>query len=121
MSGVPARAGIARGMRPGREKRPKGGRRVEVPQIRGREEPYRSPLWSQGANTREVLKRVSVELYAGGSPRDMVDGLAKAVGQFGLSKSAIRELTATRSQEYAAFRTRDLSGYAVAYLLLEAV
>ena len=46
--------------------------RVEVPQIRGREEPYRSELWSQGAKTSDVLKRLIVEMYVGGmSQRDI--------------------------------------------------
>ncbi len=35
---------------------------VQVPQGRGREEPYRSQLWGQGASTREGLKRLSVEM-----------------------------------------------------------
>jgi hypothetical protein len=46
--------------------------RVQVPQIRGRDEPYRSQLWSQVAKTSDVLKRVIVEMYAGGlSQRDI--------------------------------------------------
>jgi hypothetical protein len=49
--------------------------RVEVPQIRGREEPSRSPLWSQVATTSDVRKRLIVEMYAGGlSQRDMEFG-----------------------------------------------
>jgi putative transposase len=120
------RRASARGERNGNEngtlKTAEGGMRVEVPQIRGREEPYRSPLWSQVANPSDGLKRLLVERYAGGlSQRDIECGLAKAVGQFGLSKSAVSELTDPLSPEYEAFRTRDLSGYAVAYLFLDAV
>ena len=45
--------------------------RVKLPQIRGREEPYRSPLWRQVATTSDVLKRLIVEMYGGGmSQRD---------------------------------------------------
>jgi transposase-like protein len=36
--------------------------RVQGPQIRGRQEPYRSSLWSQRAKTSEVLKHLSVEM-----------------------------------------------------------
>jgi len=43
------------------------------------------------------------------------------VGQFVLSKSAVSDLTATLTQEYEAVRTRDLSGYEVAYLFIDAV
>ena len=48
---------------------------MEAPQIRGREEPYRSPLWRQVAKTSDVLKRLIVEMYAGGlSQRDIEFG-----------------------------------------------
>jgi transposase-like protein len=95
---------------------------VQVPQIRGREEPYRSQLWSNVASTSDVLKRLIVEMYVGGmSQRDIEYGLEKALGQFVLSKSTVSELTDTLTQEYEAFRTRDLSGYEVAYLFIDAV
>jgi transposase-like protein len=88
---------------------------VQVPQIRGREEPYRSQLWSNVASTSDVLKRLIVEMDVGGrSQRDIEYGLEKALGQFVLSKSTVSELTDTLTQEYEAFRTRDLSGYEVA-------
>jgi hypothetical protein len=35
---------------------------VQVAQIRGRDDPYRSELWSQVAKTSEVLKRLIVEM-----------------------------------------------------------
>lgn len=84
---------------------------VQGPQVGGREEPYRSQLWSQGASPSEGLKRWIVERYAGGmSQRAIEYGLAKAVGQFGLSKSTVSELTDSWKQEYEGFRTRDLRG-----------
>lgn len=96
--------------------------RLKVPQIRGRSAPTRSHLWDEWANTSESLKRLIVEMYAGGlSQRDLEDSLEKALGQFLLSKSAVRELTDTLTQEYEAFRTRDLSGDEVASLFLDAV
>jgi putative transposase len=61
-------------------------------------------------------------MYAGGLwQRDIEYSLEKALGQFVRSKSTVSELTDTLSQEYEAFRTRDLSGYEVAYLFMEAV
>jgi transposase-like protein len=114
--------GYRNGYEAGTLKTAEGVLRVEVPQIRGREEPYRSELWSQVAKTSDVLKRLIVEMYAGGlSQRDIEYGLEKALGQFVLSKSAVSELTDTLTQEYEAFRTRDLSGYEVAYLFMDAV
>ena len=74
--------------------------RVKLPQIRGQEDPYRSPLWGQVATTSEVLKRLIVERYVGGmSQRDIEYSLESAVGQFVLSKSTVSELTDTLSQE----------------------
>ena len=114
--------GYRNGYESGTLKTAEGVLRVQLPQIRGREEPYRSELWSQMARTSDVLKRLIVERYAGGlSPREIEYGLEKALGQFVLAKSAVSELTDTLTQEYEAFRTRDLSGYEVAYLLMDAV
>jgi transposase-like protein len=103
--------GYRNGYENGTLKTAAGVLRVEGPQIRGREEPYRSQLWSQVAKPSDVLKRVIVERYAGGlSQRDIEYGLEKALGQFVLSKRTVSELTDTLSHEYEAFRTRDLSG-----------
>jgi transposase-like protein len=114
--------GYRNGYEAGTVKTAEGVLRLKVPQIRGREEPARSQLWSQGASTSDVLKRLIVEMYVGGmSQRDIEYGLEKALGQFVLSKSTVSDLTATLSQEYEAFRTRDLSGYEVAYLFIDAV
>jgi hypothetical protein len=58
--------------------------RVQVPQIRGRDEPYRSPLWSQVAKTSEC-QRLIVEMYAGGlSQRDIEYSLEKAPANLSL-------------------------------------
>jgi putative transposase len=115
-------AGYRNGYEAGTLKTAEGVLGVKVPQIRGWEEPYRSPLWSQVATTSDVLKRLIVEMYVGGmSQRDIEGSLEKALGQFVLSKSMVSELTDTLTQEYEAFRTRDLSGYEVAYLFIDAV
>jgi putative transposase len=95
---------------------------VKVPQIRGRDEPYRSPLWRQVATTSDVLKRLIVEMYVGGmSQRDIESSLESALGQFVLSKSTVSELTDTLSEEYEAWRMRDLSQDPVAYLFIDTV
>jgi len=114
--------GYRNGYENGTLKTAEGVLRVQVPQVRGREEPYRSQLWTELAPTSEVLKRLIVEMYVGGmSQRDIEQGLEQALGQFVLSKSTVSELTESLSQEYEAFRTRDLSGYEVAYLFIDAV
>jgi len=114
--------GYRNGYEKGTLKTGEGVLRVKLPQIRGQEDPYRSPLWGQVATTSEVLKRLMVEMYVGGmSQRDIEYSLESAVGQFVLSKSTVSELTDTLSQEYEAWRTRDLSHEAVAYLFMDTV
>jgi transposase-like protein len=114
--------GYRNGYEKGTLKTGEGVLRVKLPQIRGREEPYRSPLWRQVATTSDVLKRLIVEMYVGGmSQRDIEYSLESALGQFVLSKSTVSELSDTLSQEYEAWRTRDLSKEAVAYLFMDTV
>jgi putative transposase len=114
--------GSRNGYENGTLKTAEGVLRVKVPQIRGREEPYRSPLWRQVATTSDVLKRLIVEMYVGGmSQRDIEYSLESAVGQFVLSKSTVSEMTETLSEEYEAWRMRDLSTEAVAYLFIDTV
>jgi putative transposase len=114
--------GYRNGYENGTLKTAEGVLRVKVPQVRGREEPYRSPLWRQVATTSDVLKRLIVEMYVGGmSQRDIESSLESALGQFVLSKSTVSELTDTLSEEYEAWRMRDLSQEAVAYLFMDTV
>ena len=96
--------------------------RVKLPQSRGRAEPYRSQLWQQVASTSDVLKQLIVEMYVGGmSQRDIEYSLEKALGQVVLSKSTVSELSESLTQEYEAFRPRELSGEPVAYLFSDTV
>jgi putative transposase len=114
--------GYRNGSEDGTVKTAEGGLRVKVPQIRDREEPYRSQLWTQRARTSDVLKRLMIELYVGGmSQRDIEYSLEKALGQFVLSKSTVSDLSERLTQEYEGFRTRDLRGSEVAYLFIDAV
>jgi transposase-like protein len=114
--------GYRNGYEDGTLKTAEGVVRLKVPQISGRSEPTGSQLWNGLASTSEVLQKVIVEMYAGGmSQRDIEYSLEKALGQFVLSKSTVSELTDRLTQEYEAFRTRDLSGYEVAYLFMDAV
>jgi putative transposase len=95
---------------------------VKVPQGRGLDPPYRSQVWAKLAATSDRLKTLIGEMFVGGrSQRDIAAALEKALGQCVLSKSAISTMTDTLSQEYEAFRTRDLSGYEVAYLFMDTV
>ena len=62
---------------------PEGVLHVKLPQIRGREEPFRSVLWGQMASTSDVLKRLIVEMYVGGmSQRDIEYSLKSTLAHF---------------------------------------
>lgn len=114
--------GYRNGYEKGTLKTAEGIFQVKVPQIRGREEPFRSALWGQMAPTSDVLKRLIVEMYVGGmSQRDIEYSLESALGHFVLGKSTVSELSATLSDEYEAWRTRDLSHETVTYLFIDTV
>jgi putative transposase len=55
----------------------------------------------------------------GRSQRDSEYSLESAVGHFGLSKRTVSELTGTVSEEYEAWRTRELSKEGVAYRFID--
>lgn len=114
--------GYRNGYEDGTLKTAEGVLRLKVPQVRGVDTAQRPALWGDLATTSESLTTLIVEMFARGmSQRDIEATLESALGQFVLSKSAISAMTDTLSQEYEAFRTRDLSGYEVAYLFIDAV
>ena len=68
------KVGYRNGYEKGTLKTAEGIFQVQLPQIRGREEPFRSALWGQLDTTSDVLKRLIVEMYVGGlSHRDVED------------------------------------------------
>lgn len=116
------KSGYRNGYESGTLKTAEGVLHLKVPQIRGQAEPYRSQVWQQMAKTSDVLKKLIVEMYVGGmSQRDIEYGLEQALGHFVLSRNTVSELSATLTEEYEAFRARDLSQEAVAYLFIDTV
>jgi transposase-like protein len=88
--------GYRNGDEKGRLKTAEGIFQVQLPQIRGQEEPLRSAFWGQMASTSDVLKRLIVEMDVGGlSQRDSEYSLASALGHFVRGKSTVSELSAT--------------------------
>lgn len=66
---------------------------------------------------------MAIEMYAGGlSTRDVEDTLRDPeTGELILSKDAVSELTEELLKEYERFCERDLSGFNVVYLFVDAV
>lgn len=95
---------------------------IKIPQIRGLEGPYQSKIWQKIHRTSENLKDLVLEMYTCGmSQRDIENSLEKVFGRFVLSKSSVSVMTEELYEQYREFKKRDLSGYEVAYLYLDAV
>jgi len=98
---------------------------LEVPQVRGLEEPYRSAIW-EGLGRRSVnLQKLVTEMYARGlSTRDIED-LLKELSEDGetmlLSRSSVSQISESLWEEYETFTKWDLSGFDVVYLFADAV
>lgn len=92
------------------------------PQVREVAEPFESRLWTFLRGDSEVLTRLVADMYARGlSTRDIEDTFTDATGSCLLSRSAVSEITEALWTEYEAFATRDLAGFPVEYLFLDAI
>lgn len=114
--------GYRKGYEEGTVKTAAGVFRLQLPQVRGLREPYRSTLWAALGRTSDVLTRLIVEMDAGGmSQRDIASALEQALGQFVVSKSVVSDITDRLTHAYDALRTRDLSGFDIAYVFMDTV
>ena len=114
--------GYRNGYEPGRVRTSEGEVMVQVPQVREAPETYRSPLMARLRGNSETLERLATEMYVRGlSTRDIEDAIADATGERMLSRTAVSRLTESLWEDYQAFIQRDLSGFPVVYLFLDAV
>src|SRR5579875_2649298 len=114
--------GSRSGYEPGRIRTAEGAIPVQVPQVRGANQPFRSSLMSFLEANSEVLERLVTEMYARGlSTRDVEDAFRDATGELLISKSAVSEITDRLWEDYQAFIARDLSDVAVEYLFCDAI
>jgi transposase-like protein len=114
--------GYRNGYEPGRVRTGEGEVTVRVPQVRDAPDTYRSELMAKLRGNSEVLERLAIEMYTRGmSTRDIEDAIEKATGERLLSRTAVSRLTESLWEDYEAFSQRDLSGFALVYLFLDAV
>jgi transposase-like protein len=115
--------GLGNGYEPGRIRSAEGEIVLQVPQVRGTEEPYRSKLMEFLRGNSDVLEYLVVQMYTRGlSTRDIEEALRDPyTGELLLGRSAVSELTDSLWEEYQAFCQRDLSGFEVEYVFLDAV
>ena len=114
--------GYRNGYEPGRVRTGEGEVTLQVPQVREAPETYRSELMTRLRGNSEVLERLAIEMYTRGmSTRDIEDAIEEATGERMLSRTAVSRLTESLWEDYASFTQRDLSGFPVVYLFLDAV
>jgi len=114
--------GYRNGYKPGRIKTAEGEIRLEVPQVRGSSEPFESKLRQFLGKHTDVMRKLAAEMYARGlSTRDVEDALFEATGDRILSRSSVSSVTEVLWEQYESFTSRDLSGYDVIYLFLDAI
>jgi putative transposase len=114
--------GYRNGYEPGHVRTSEGQVTVQVPQLRDTDEPYRSKIMEAMGRSTAVLERLVTQMYARGlSTRDIEAALEEATGEHLLGRSTVSRLSESLNAEYEAFCRRDLSGFEVQYLFLDAI
>jgi putative transposase len=114
--------GYRNGYEPGRVRTAEGDIPVQLPQVRQTPVPYQSRLLSLLRGHTDVLDRLVAEMYARGlSTRDIEDTVRDVTGASLGSASGVSAVTVRLWEEYQAFTRRDLSGFAVEYLFVDAL
>jgi putative transposase len=115
--------GYRNGYKPGRMRSAEGEVTFAVPQVRGAAETYRSTLLAFLRGNSDVLEYLVAQMYSRGlSTRDVEDAFRDPyTGEMLLSRSAVSEITDSLWEDYQHFCERDLSGFEIEYLFLDAV
>ena len=82
---------------------------------------YPEWLFERSRRAERALVAVICECYVRGVSTRRVDGLVKALGMEGISKSQVSALAKSLDAEVAAFRFRSLDGGSYPYLWLDAM
>jgi putative transposase len=114
--------GYQSGYDPKAVKTSEGRVELKVPQLRETLEPYHSKVLPLIGRKTSLLEHLVQEMYARGlSTRDIEDLFKDAQGERLLSRSAVSEMSEVLWKEYKTFCERELSGFDVVYLFLDAV
>ena len=110
------------GYKPGRFRSAEGAVAVWKPQVRDTEEPFQSRVLEHFTKNTGALLRLVIEGYARGlSQRDVEDEFRDEKGNLLLSRNGVSRMTEELWRGYEAFKQRDLSGYELVYLFMDAV
>jgi putative transposase len=114
--------GYRNGYRTGRLKTAEGAMEYAIPQIVGRDEPYRSAICEHLKGHTQGLEDLAIEMLARGlSVRDIEDAFKDESGRLLLSKTAVSQLGERLWEDYQAFAQRDLSEYEITYLFVDGI
>jgi transposase-like protein len=114
--------GYRNGHRTGRLKTAEGEIAFSVPQVAGREAPFRSEIRTHARGRTEALEELAVEMLARGlSVRDIEDAFRADDGRLLLSRTAVSELGEQLWADYQDFATRDLSEHDIVYLFVDGI
>jgi putative transposase len=93
---------------------------VEVPQVRDSEAGFRSKILEAYVSRTEKLDELIARMYVHGmSTRDIEATFADVLSGTGVSKSVVSRVTECLSEDFEAFRKRDLSAEQRLYLELD--
>jgi len=99
-----------------------GKLKIELPQLRNTNKPYRSNFISQIGNISPDLENMIREMWVRGlSTRDIEETLKDSEGKLLISRSGVSEITKSLEEEYNRFNERDLSEFDVIYLFADGV
>jgi transposase-like protein len=94
--------------------------RLQVPQLRATDEPFRSPLLKRLGHRSADLEEMVRGMYVRGLSTMDVEGLyGDAFGESRLSKSTVSRITSRLNDDFESWRRRDLSAMKVVYLFLD--
>jgi len=93
---------------------------LRVPQLRGTEEPFRSPLLTRLGKRSEDLEDLVRGMYVRGlSTLDVQDLYGDTFGESRLSKSTVSRITSRLNADFEVWKKRDLTELKVVYLFLD--
>jgi putative transposase len=99
-----------------------GAVQLQRPKLRGTDQVFCSRLFGAGVTRTNALESLVISGWVRGlSDRDIEATLAEVLGpEAALSKSTVSRICSAIGAEFAAWRTRDLSGVRLDYLFLDA-
>jgi putative transposase len=100
----------------------RGAVELQRPKLRATDQAFCSRLFGAGVTRTHALESLVISGWVGGlSDRDIEATLAEVLGpEAALSKSTVSRICAAIGEEFAAWRTRELSGVRLDYLFLDA-